>query len=132
MQRTRTYSLIGIALLSLVIAGLHITAQQFFFYWTFWWYDIMMHGLGGLLIGLMTAWVIAFPAHGILPLPSSLTIILVVLSVGIAWEVFEYVVGANVFYSSFGSYALDTISDIAMDVAGALGATLIFQRVAYE
>lgn len=122
---TRTSSLFVIAGLALIVAGLHLAAHQFFLYWTFWWYDIMMHGLGGLLIGLLAGWIIVFPWRG-LPLSRPLFIIVLTLAIGVMWEIFEYVIGSPAYYSSFSSYALDTIFDILMDTAGALAAVLVF------
>ena len=39
-----------------IIATLHILSLYFFWYWTFWWMDIILHTLGGIWVGGMFLW----------------------------------------------------------------------------
>ena len=39
-----------------ILLALHLSAMKFYLYWVFDWFDIVMHGLGGLVVGFfMTA-----------------------------------------------------------------------------
>lgn len=46
-----------IFILSIIIAFLHKVALTFYFYWTISWFDIVMHFLGGLLMGLIALFI---------------------------------------------------------------------------
>lgn len=132
MRLARTSSLIAIAFFAFVVAALHAAAYEYYFYWSMWWYDIMMHGLGGLLIGLIAAWAITFPLREKLKVSRFFFIVGVTLFVGILWEVFEYTVGTYANYNSFNSYVFDTMTDIGMDTAGAFVATLLYKHNVYR
>lgn len=125
-MQQRTALGLSIVVLSLVIAGLHFTANMYYLYWAWWWFDILMHFLGGLFIGLSALWWLRFevPISIRRFFPKFLTTFTVVLIVGIVWEVFEYVVGA---YGA-SNYVLDTTLDLVMDIAGMLAAYLVFLR----
>lgn len=107
-----------------VIAALHIAALYFFWYWSIWWYDIMMHTLMGFWIGSMTLIIASrkidtggnFIRFG---LP-----ILVAFIIGILWEMFEWHIDRFVIVR-FQTDIIDTLSDLASDIAGGLMATLI-------
>ena len=128
MKLSRTPTLIGIAALAVVMLSLHLAAYAFFFYWSVWWYDLMMHGVGGFLIGSLAAWAVAFPLRNIVRISPMLFIGIVTLFGGLMWEVFEYVVGFQNYFSSTRVYTIDTVSDIAMDLLGALLAFYIFRK----
>lgn len=116
----------GIALLGLLIALLQFLATRYFLYWEFWWYDIMMHFLGGLFIGASFLWFVYFEASRLKKnLPVFVATFAVVFTVGVSWELFEYVTGM---YNAV-NYTLDTTLDLAMDIAGMMGAYLFFKRV---
>ena len=122
----RTFALLSVALLGLLIAFLQLLATHYFLYWEFWWYDIMMHFLGGLFIGTGFLWFLYFEfSHLVKRIPLFAVTFLAVLGVGIAWEIFEYV--TNSYNAS--NYTLDTSLDIAMDIAGMMVAYLLFKRL---
>lgn len=106
---------------SVVIAFLHVGALEYFWYWQFWWFDIPLHFLGGVLIALMASffYVRYVSTEGyITSRMLFINLISAVLIVGFLWEVFELVVGGREFADS--DYTLDTISDMFTDLAGGL------------
>jgi hypothetical protein len=82
-------------------------ALALYWYWTYWWLDIAMHIAGGVVIGLLVALYVS---------PRFARIIALTLSVGVAWEVFEYVLGISRVEPNFH---LDSTLDLVMDVVGA-------------
>lgn len=134
MPRNRL--LFVLAALIVVIFALHILALALHLYWTLWWYDIMLHFLGGVFVGLLTLWFRFFSGYARAPHLSSETqlfalFIPIVLLVGIGWELFEYALGQN---WSVEGYWLDTGMDIALDVLGGAVAFLFFKSkfMSYE
>lgn len=105
---TRVHALSLLLGLGLVLAVTHNLAYQYSWYWHYWWLDLLMHLGGGAFIAGVTL------LSGAVQRP--LKVVAVVLTVGVAWEVFELV--TKITYSR--SYALDTSLDLLMDVCGAL------------
>lgn len=93
------------------LGTLHFVAEAFYFYWIFWWYDIMMHLLAGLVGGLLIVW-FARPDSF---LKSIFFAIVCMLAIGIVWEVFEYVYHI----AQTSDYWQDTTLDLIADVVGA-------------
>ncbi len=113
------------AFIVLVLIGLlhNVGGLYFDAYEKYWWWDVLLHFLGGLWVGLSGFWFI-YKSH-FLPVPRKTTvnffmvILLPVLLVGIGWEIFEYMFGLT-FVLPGESYRIDTISDIGMDIVGSL------------
>jgi hypothetical protein len=126
MLMTRLLSLIITLVLSIAVAALHIAGETYFFYWTYWWYDIIVHGLGGVAIGSLLA--SAYHARDSVSLPRFLFIVGVTFAIGIVWEVFEYVIKSQQ-YEAFDPYVLDTAMDLGMDTAGGMFAYLLSKRL---
>ncbi|KKU77609.1 MAG: hypothetical protein UY03_C0012G0005 [Parcubacteria group bacterium GW2011_GWA2_47_64] len=133
---SRTHLLVVLAVLVCVIAALQFTALTFHLYWTFWWYDIIVHFLGGTFSGLLILWLCFFSGYfGTPRIPSKVLvfwfIVLSALAVGIGWEVFER---ALVVTSSIEGYYLDTILDVIFDVIGGIVAFRFFisRSIIYE
>ena len=126
----RTVSLIAIALLTLALFILELYGMHLYLFWTYWWFDILMHALGGFIVGALAVWffIFEYPIHSARLLFYS---VLVALVVGIVWEIFEYVTGISVNQAQ-QSYAADTIGDIGMDVACSLTAYLVFRLFIHE
>jgi hypothetical protein len=112
--------LIELLTLTLAVAVLHWLATILFLYWAFWWFDILMHFLGGAFVGALALFV--FFSSDILPYPSRhpavvLSVVLgSVLIVGLAWELWEIFMGLTDVFSQQG----DTIIDLVMDFVGGL------------
>lgn len=71
-----------------------------------------MHILGGLWVGLATAWLLGFLGFRL----SFVQIVLASFVVGVSWEMFEYVL--DIGGSAFMSYQLDSIKDVFDDIVG--------------
>ncbi|HEY4511413.1 MAG TPA: hypothetical protein VJH55_01085 [Candidatus Paceibacterota bacterium] len=110
-----------IAALVVLIAVLHYAAIVFYLYWAYWWFDIMMHVLGGMAVGLLLYWFLYRSAIVSIPrLPSWGVVLVGTIVVGVGWEIFEYVI--HLTYTNKESYVFDTSVDLLMDVVGAYGA----------
>src|SRR3989344_4332908 len=108
-MNTRLIFILGIAVTALTIAVLHNLAYAFFWYWKYWWFDVLMHGLGGFFLGSIALWIITFehPEYfkKLLPLFAAVG---VTFLVGVLWEVFEYVIAV----SESRSAVLDTMREL--------------------
>jgi hypothetical protein len=97
-----------------------------FFYWKYWWYDIMMHFLTGALIAGCIMWaVLRFRPN--IPRRDLLLITVVgTIFVGIGWEIMEYVGGIT---RREPGYVFDTIKDLILDTAGSITVWLAFRSI---
>lgn len=127
MQTGTTRTLIGLLILAGAIFILNEVAVERYLYWYFWWYDIMMHFLGGVVIGGIAVWM----QLRLLPAASSRTTMITVLAsialVGIGWEIFEYVIDPT--YAEQPGIVFDTALDLVMDTIGALIAALVITTI---
>lgn len=109
----------------LLIAVLHITAMELYWYWHFLWLDILMHFLGGLWVALASFWILGvFNGHASYIQNKKQAIVFGVASalfIGLFWEVFEYVTDIAV---TSEAYWPDTILDMIMDGLGGVLAGL--------
>jgi len=103
-----------------LIAILHILAIEFYLYWTLWWFDVLIHFLGGLWIGLSVLWFVFLSGYVTrFQLQYTNALILTLLSiiiVAVGWEVFEFFVESPL----EENYMFDTITDLIMGTFGAL------------
>lgn len=103
----------------LVLIGiLHLTATDRLYYWNIWWFDLVMHFLGGFWIAAAVFWKSEW-----LKLPFKLTfasVIGTVVLVGGLWEVWEYWAGLT--FASKSVYHLDLSLDLLMDTIGGVAA----------
>jgi hypothetical protein len=118
-------------LLSLVcfVAVLHTMASLFSLYWRVAWFDILPHFFGGAFVALGLFWLSFFSGYsGVRRLSNPISVFALIffgtLIVGIGWEVFEYLLGH--IWSPEG-YWLDTMTDLSIDVLGALTAYLFIR-----
>jgi hypothetical protein len=116
------------------ITLLHVAAEQYYWYWQFRWFDIPMHFLGGVWLGLAgillvyhTRWFETFRK-----LLSPLAVALLAgLCVGILWEGYEFVLWQLAGNGLPVGYVQDTIKDIVMDVIGAFAGYLMYRYCFY-
>lgn len=103
---------------ALVIAILHHSAFVYYWYWLYWWFDIVVHFLGGFFIGLSSMWLFKYVFQGTFVTQSRewvLTICAVALVAGF-WEMFELYGGiANAIEPGFG---IDTTLDLCVGLLG--------------
>ena len=114
--------------LILLIAVLNGIGNKFFLYWKFWWFDIVVHFLGGLWVGLSVLWFCYFSGYLKNLRKDAPFVILLsflsVLAVGLGWEIFEFVIEVD--FSD--KYISDTSLDLIMDILGSLIASAGFLR----
>ena len=110
--RSRTFALFAVAIS--VLGVVHAVATSFYLYWTYPWFDIPMHALGGMVVSLGFLTVSRAHTHGHFGKGLAMTLGAVFV-VGVAWEVFEFV---SVIAGAEPGYVPDTILDFVMDLAG--------------
>jgi hypothetical protein len=115
--------------LIIFIALLNLLAYQFHWYWEFWWFDMIMHTLGGLWVGSCALWYWFFRKTGnIFPVPQKSFVMAISLAaisvIGVGWEIFEFSVDTFITLSRHDP--IDTGSDLFFDIAGATFSTIIF------
>ena len=103
----------------------NLLAQQFYWYFSIWYFDMFMHFLGGFWVGLVFLWFFSRESTSLEPfLQLIFKVIFAVLMVGILWEIFEISIDKIIIQNPFN--ALDTFSDIFFDLTGGLVAVLYF------
>lgn len=113
---------------ALVVTGLHLGALRYYWYWSFWWFDILVHFAGGFLLTFLFLFLYQSISKNIPGIYHSFVfVILFVLTVGLSWELFEVIIESASIAEP--DYLLDTIADIFVDIAGALFAYILFLRV---
>lgn len=102
----------------LVIIGImDYIGVKFYLFWPSGYYDIPMHFLGGLWISLVFLWIWSKFKNLILFKEIFNKIIIIVMIVGILWEIFEIIVGATSLSDGI-FYWKDTFGDLTMDFIG--------------
>lgn len=107
--------------LMIIIAVLDFVALEKFLFWEYWWFDIVLHFLGGAAVAAAFLWFVLneFPSElrsrysGILPTLG------VVFTVGVLWEVFEVYFGLQA-DSTVEVWMFDTGLDLVMDLIGGI------------
>lgn len=120
--RTAAFSIWGLFILSFL-------AIHFNIYYTFPWFDMLMHFLGGMIAALVLYVILARFDLRYYRTAASFFIAIVVMTflVGLFWEVAEYVV--NYYLPTYAFDPIDTTIDLVADTCGAaLSAAFIFIR----
>ncbi len=119
MDRKKFYT--RTAMLLFLIFILNSLAEKYHLYYSVWYFDMMMHFLGGLWLGLFAIWFLATSDFSI---KSVLNIAIGVLLIGISWEIFEFIF-LNM-YAKISFDLMDTVSDIFFDLSGGFTAIVYF------
>lgn len=121
------YTALGFALLLGLMQFLSFT---FYLSWSYWWFDILMHFMGGVTGGLAAYWVLFH--SGIIfqdPIPSKrkavLAVLVSVMIAGVGWEIMEELYGIT---DSNEGHVFDVVNDLIMDALGAVSAALICRK----
>lgn len=88
-------------------------------YMTIWWYDSLLHFLGGLWLGLNAVWIYntqSYVRKFIYRWSSLVIAVSAAICIGVIWEIYEYVFGIP--RSPFMSYPLDVLKDLILDILG--------------
>lgn len=115
--------LIHLVVLIFFIFAVNATAYKFYWYSEIWWFDMVLHFMGGVWLGLFF---IHLFFHEYWSFDTIFKIILGVLLVGIFWEIYEIFVNDYITRNPFNTR--DTISDICLDLAGGLFAILYYTK----
>ncbi len=113
----------GIFFLILIIAILHLGGIYLHLYWRLFWFDWIVHVLGGIWISITTLFLSIQKSRGSLFRNMAIGIMAAVL-IGIGWEIFEVRVGAALPYDPL--YPLDTATDLGLDIVGGIIGSLLF------
>lgn len=120
----------SVAALVVCISILNYFAYQFHWYWKFWWFDMIMHTLGGVFVGSFSLWYYFLRKYSAsqAPVLQKSFVLLVSLAsiavVGVGWELFEFSIDKFVAFSRHDP--VDTASDLFFDVVGSIIAVFIF------
>ncbi|MBP9760349.1 MAG: hypothetical protein KBD24_03195 [Candidatus Pacebacteria bacterium] len=114
-----------------VIAIMHTSAEAFYWYWTYRWFDIPMHYLGGVWVGLAALWIWYYSGFmrkkNALPTKPFIVAVGGGIVFGVAWELYEFLVWI------FGGaglpmrYIPDTALDLVMDTLGVVTAHGVYR-----
>ena len=116
MNNLKLASLTLLALLSLLV--LHIYGMSRHLYLNIWYYDVIMHLLGGVGIALATLYVLKNPKY----------IIIATFVMGIVWELFEVYFNLTGYVVGTMPYTIDTTKDLIMDTLGAFFVWYVVRR----
>lgn len=112
-----------------IVFGLNFLATFLNWYRLMWWFDMLMHFLGGFFIAWLVIYILMrFSKEKRIIYNSFLIkqVLLWSLVIGLGWEWFEW---ATDFITGAGDmHMLDSYSDIFFDMAGALTALLLFKN----
>ena len=115
-------------LLIAVMLALHTAATMFYWYVSIPWYDMMMHTLGGIFLGVFTAAIFTRHIKEMNRFEIIVTILLMVLIIGLGWEYFEYAVQYFIKGSARLADVADSVSDICCDmIGGVVGALFVLK-----
>jgi hypothetical protein len=109
------------------LALLHFLLIELVLYWRFLWIDMPMHFFGGTVValGVFAARDLHIPFFfRISARPSR--VVMAVLLVAVAWELFEYLAGISIVEKHFWS---DTFSDLALGLCGGIFGTILGNRL---
>lgn len=95
-----------------LIGVVHVVALEYSLYWHYIWLDVPVHFLGGLWLALAGSWML-LRADMKADVP---VVFSIVITLSIAWEIFELAAGVPI----EESFALDTAIDLTMDVFGGI------------
>lgn len=121
--------LFWIVALFFLIGSLNFLAFNYYWYWRIWWFDLLMHFLGGMAVAVLitSLYYLIVPRGRLSQLRFLGLVILGTLVVGILWEVFEF--GVDAYWSAHVNIkslqilqagSRDTLSDLLFDLFGAL------------
>jgi len=115
MNRKKLF--IRVASLILFIFFANFVANKFYWYSSVFYFDMIMHFMGGFWLSLAFIWLYNSSKLDDIHI---LKIMLSVLAIGVAWELFEIVVNHSLAKNPFD--AMDTLSDLFFDLFGGVTA----------
>lgn len=136
-MKTQKRALFAAMIVIWIILGLQLAASQWSLYWVLPWFDILMHFLGGLWLGLMIFALLSKPIPYLLEHAGLLVIVVVsgTLFFGFLWEIMEFVLDVMLGTNMFQPNLPDTLSDLGFDMIGSVVAALgifVYRKKAHE
>lgn len=124
----------ALAILIFFVFVVNFLANKFYWYSSIWYFDMIMHFLGGSAVAFAYFWIFSMPIFKSEDYLQSgepdarfiLRTIIFVFFIGVAWEFFEYIFNNLIAQNNFN--LLDTISDVFFDLAGGVFAVLYFYK----
>lgn len=118
--------------LAVLLIILHLTALFFYLAWIYWWYDLALHLLGGLVGGFATYWCIFESGvwsggRSLSAFARVLVVLICVIVAAVLWEAFEYIY--QIAEDPRQSHVIDTTYDL---ILGSLGAVIAGLRASYH
>jgi len=114
----------------------HSFALYFSLYWRYWWFDNVLHFLGGLWLASVAIWFIYFAgkikAEFIPAFSAIIAIVSFAVFGGVLWEFYEF--SFDILFAKNGQMAFaqlglaDTMSDLFFDMIGGLTIAVVFLR----
>lgn len=111
-----------------ILAVTHILAMKFFLYWKYEWFDMPMHFLGGVVVGLLLYTLHDIGVNIIPRKPRWFTVLLFVIMVAMAWEVYEVLIRIQI----FDDYYIDTAIDLFLGSLGGITAFIVGNQMRKE
>ncbi len=121
MSNKKSIKILAILIVFIFVAN--FLANKFYWYYSVWYFDMIMHTFGGMWLGFAAQYLYKvrdLSTHTILK------VLLGVLFVGVGWEVFEIIFNNIIAGSAFNT--LDTCSDVFFDLTGGCLALLYVYR----
>lgn len=106
-----------------VIGVLNLAATYLYLYWTSWWFDLLMHFLGGFWVSMVVLSFWNLFNKNSYKIIGFYKVFIWVLVVSILWEIFEVWIGASL-VSDGTVFIVDTIYDLVMDILGGMSGYL--------
>ena len=102
------------------------------FYHRFWWWDLLLHSVSALVMGL-TGFLLVYVFYRsrriqMAPIYVALVSFGFAVTIGVLWEIFEYLMDWSFGFNMQKSGLDDTMTDLIVDAAGGLIAALIGYR----
>jgi|SRR3989344_6974198 len=118
MFQTKLFKLTSVLLFLIFV--LYFLELKFYLSWTVWWYDILLHFLGGGVVGMATLLIFEklFDTEAVSVFKAVLMGVIGAFVVGMLWEILELRLDL-VSFSDGAIYITDTTSDLVLDMTGA-------------
>ena len=132
MTKRNSFS-IFLVILIVFIAIANWFANIFYLYWLIWWFDLVMHFLGGLWVGASGLLIFSSikkkrGSQAPVDMKLAFTVALAcAIVIGGGWEVFEFSLD-RLLIAELQSGIADTASDLLMDFIGSIAGAYFFLR----
>ncbi len=111
------------------IGAANLIANKLYLYWTVWWADVVMHFSAGFCVAMASVLVWHYLLDRNISLRKSAFVsFLMVLIVGLLWEIFETHFEIELISDGY-LYVADTVSDLILDVCGGILGSIYAYKV---